>query len=77
MSGDKIRVLIVDDIWDSGKTMNAVLDYLGEEDITTATLFWKETAKEKPTYYANIAGRNEWVVFPWEKYEFNREIGAK
>jgi len=38
------ETLIVDDIWDSGKTMNAVLNYLGEEKVKTATLCWKKTA---------------------------------
>jgi len=69
------KILIIDDIWDSGKTMEAVLDYLGEERVSTATLFWKETANKKPTYHANTAKENEWIVFPWEKYEFHREVG--
>ena len=68
------KILVVDDIWDTGLTMKAVLDYLGKEDVTTATLFWKETAKEKPTYYANVAKENTWIVYPWERYEFYREI---
>jgi hypothetical protein len=71
------KILIIDDIWDSGKTMNAVLDYLGTEDITTATLFWKELANNKPTYYSEIAKMSEWIIFPWERYEFYREIGDK
>lgn len=71
------KILVIDDIWDSGKTMNAVLDYLGEEDVTTTTLFWKETADSKPTYYSDVAKEGEWIVFPWEKYEFYREIGNK
>ena len=77
--GDKIngkRVLIADDIWDSGKTMNAVLEYLKPKNVsvTTATLYWKATAKDKPNYYAQIVGENEWVIFPFEKYEFWRLI---
>jgi len=67
------KTLIVDDIWDSGKTMNAVLDYLGEEQIKTATLCWKRTAKAKPDYFAIDIADNQWVVFPWEIREFDRE----
>lgn len=67
-------VLIVDDILDSGRTMKAVLECLRGEKVTTATLFWKETAKEKPDYYAEIAKHNEWIVFPFEKQEFGREM---
>ena len=68
------KILIIDDIWDSGDTMRAVLEYLGEEDVTTATLFWKETANTEPTYFNEKAKENEWIVFPWETYEFARDI---
>lgn len=67
------KILICDDILDSGKTMDAVLDYLKGEKIVTATVFWKETAKTKPDYYAEIAKKDEWIVFPFEMAEFNRE----
>lgn len=68
------KILIVDDIWDSGRTMNAVLYYLKGEDIKTATIVWKETAKKKPDFHAFVAYEKEWIVFPWEKNEFKREI---
>jgi hypoxanthine phosphoribosyltransferase len=68
------KVLVVDDIWDSGKTMEAVLYNMRGEDITTATLFWKETAKCKPNYYADTVKENEWIIFPWEFCEFERLI---
>ena len=68
------KILIIDDIWDSGITMNAVRDYLKDEDIKTATLYWRETAPNKPDYYAEIARDKEWLVFPWERYEFWKEI---
>jgi len=70
-------ILVTDDILDSGKTMNAVLDYLKGEKVTTATLLWKETAKFKPNYYADIAKSNEWIVFPFERFEFKREMDKK
>jgi hypoxanthine phosphoribosyltransferase len=64
-------ILIVDDIWDSGKTMQVVLDHFGDTNIVTSTLFWKETAKGKPDYYSQVAKENEWIVFPWEKREMS------
>jgi len=69
------NILIVDDILDSGKTMEAVLSYfyLKGEKVTTATVFWKEAAKSKPDYYAEVAKKDEWIVFPYEMAEFNRE----
>jgi len=71
------KILIIDDIYDSGKTMEAVLAYLSEENVVTATLFWKETASKKPNYYAKVAKKDEWIVFPFEKFEFDREIDNK
>jgi len=68
------KILIIDDICDSGITMASVLKELDGEDITTATLFWKEATCEKPDYYSEIAKENEWIVFPWEKQEFKREM---
>ncbi len=67
------KILVIDDIWDSGKTMNAVLEHFAGKDVTTATLFWKENADKKPNYYAEVASENEWIVFPWESLEFKRE----
>jgi hypoxanthine phosphoribosyltransferase len=67
------KILIVDDIIDSAKTMSAVLEHLKEEDIKTATLYCKETAKMKPNYYACVAKENEWISFTWERREFLRE----
>ncbi len=74
---EKFKILIIDDIYDSGRTMQAVLGYLGKEDVTTATLFWKETASQKPDYFANVAKKEEWIIFPWEQYEFEREMNEK
>ena len=69
----KGKILVVDDIYDSGKTMEVVLEHLKGKEVTTATIFWKESAKNKPDYYAEVAKENEWIVFPFEMAEFNRE----
>lgn len=71
------KVLIVDDIYDSGKTISAVLKFLNKEDVKTVTLLWKETAQSKPDYYADIVKKDEWVVFAWEKFEFKKEMGKR
>jgi hypoxanthine phosphoribosyltransferase len=73
------KVLIIDDIWDSGVTMNGVLDYLETDDdsnmqIKTATLFLREGSRERPDHYCEIAPSNDWIVFPWEKFEFDNEM---
>jgi len=71
------KILVIDDVWESGKTMNAVMNHFEGHNITTATLYWKENAKEKPNYYAETANENIWLIYPWEQMEFKREMQAK
>lgn len=52
--------LVVDDICDTGETLNSILTPL------TAVLHYKPTAKHKPTFYALEVG-DEWIVYPWER----------
>ena len=52
--------LVIDDICDTGETLNMLLTPL------TAALHYKPTAKHKPTFYAEEVG-NEWIVYPWER----------
>ena len=70
------KILVVDDIWDSGETMSAVLKYLKGHNVVTATLYWKEAA-HRPDYFAEVASKKEWIIFPWEKYEFWRLINEE
>lgn len=70
------RVLIVDDIIDSGESMKVVFDTLKsrfECDFHTAALFYKTTACFKPEFFINPT--QEWIQFPWE-YELD-EILAR
>jgi len=80
------NVLVVDDIWDTGQTMEAILSqFKGKANVTTATIFYRRKEPENlaelrqrinsktPNYYDKVI-MNEWVVFPWEKYEFWRAI---
>ncbi|OCL82753.1 phosphoribosyltransferase [Arcobacter porcinus] len=62
------RVLILDDIVDSGKTMKAILELLKEKypntEFKLATLFYKPTALIKPDFY--IHKTDVWIEFFWE-----------
>lgn len=62
-------ILIVDDLVDSGKTMEHVIQILREDlpgtTIKIATLFYKNTSCIEPDYYAEET--EDWIVFPWEK----------
>ena len=65
------NVLVVDDIVDSGLTIDAVIDYLQKStpsQIKTVTVAIKEDATVKPSYSDVVAKKEEWIVFPWERF---------
>lgn len=63
------RVLVVDDIADSGQTLNFILDVLVKQnpdiEFKTATLFYKKTSIYEPHFWINEA--NDWIDFFWER----------
>jgi len=68
------RVLLVDDVSDSGLTLQFSVQALSlymPAEIKTATLYIKPWTRYVPDYYAEQV--NEWVIFPWETGEFERE----
>jgi len=62
------KVLIIDDIVDSGETMQEILKILNEKfptvEFKLATLFYKTKALIKPDY--SVREANEWIDFFWE-----------
>lgn len=64
------RILVVDDICDSGHTMKEVYDHYvpRNEKVMTLALYYKESSCYKPDYYQwYLTQDSGWVVFPWEK----------
>lgn len=63
------KILIVDDIIDSGKTLQAVLPWLYSSfplcEFKVATLYAKSSALIQPDYYINEA--DDWIDFFWER----------
>ncbi len=62
------KVLLVDDVADTGTSLSFVLQHLKKKratDVRTATIAYKPRAGLKPDYYAFET--NKWVVFPWEE----------
>ena len=63
------KVLIVDDIVDSGDTLNEVLKMLQNQYATTtfysASIFYKPTASIEPTWWVKEA--TEWIEFFWSE----------
>lgn len=66
---DAKRVLVLDDIVDSGETMKEVITLLRtsypDVEFKIASLFYKPTAVIQPDYSVNEA--KEWIGFFWEK----------
>ena len=62
------KVLIIDDIVDSGETMREILKVLKEKfpnvQFKLATLFYKKTAVIQPDF--SVREANEWIDFFWE-----------
>jgi len=69
--GKAQRILIVDDIVDSGKTLRDVKTYLqgcypGAE-IKCAAPWYKKTACEQPDFHCREA--TEWIEFFWDRFD--------
>jgi hypoxanthine phosphoribosyltransferase len=70
------RVLLVDDIFDTGRTMQRVSGILKQRTphIKIATLYWKETQNQTalvPDFYLRKTDR--WIVFPHELMDLTPE----
>lgn len=64
----EVKLLIVDDISDTGETFKAVVDYfsnLVNVNVETLSLFVNKTTSFIPDYYAHQVD-NEWIVFCWD-----------
>ena len=60
---DKKRILIVDDISDSGQTLKRYK----KEGYTTATLDVRNSTVTIPDFYSNWIENADWIVYPWER----------
>jgi hypoxanthine phosphoribosyltransferase len=58
-----IDILLVDDIADSGETLEAYRKY------NTAVLHYKMQSEHIPTYYGMEIPNDAWIVYPWEQKE--------
>ena len=65
------RVLLVDDISDTGNSLKATINHLQSRkvaDLRTVCLHIKPWTKQLPNYYAEST--DAWVIYPWELKEF-------
>lgn len=69
------KVLVCDDICDSGACLSALMGKLKgsfECEFVSATLFYKSTAIIEPDFWAREA--KQWIVFPWEMEGIGEEF---
>ena len=72
------RVLVVDDVSDSGQSLRVVANHLrrkGARDIRVCTLYLKPQSVFKPDFYARRTSK--WIIFPWERLEAVKLIRKK
>ncbi len=64
------HILLVDDVSDSGKTLQRAVEYLSElnpQKITTMTMYYKPHSIFRPDYFAKQTSK--WILFPYENTE--------
>ncbi|MBU4490957.1 MAG: phosphoribosyltransferase [Euryarchaeota archaeon] len=70
ISGKKI--LIVDDVADTGDTFSVIMDYIKEKapsEVKTAVLHYKTCSTSVPDYWAERQDEWKWIIYPWAVYE--------
>ena len=73
------RILLVDDLVDSGISLASSIDWLRKYakntsvknaiELRTAVIWYKSTSVEIPDYYVDYLPDNPWIHQPFEKYE--------
>ncbi len=68
------RVLLVDDLVDSGITLEKVgqhicSGYIDVTEVRSAVLWYKACSKLKPDYYVEYLETNPWIHQPFEEYD--------
>lgn len=74
------NVLLVDDIHDSGQTLQKVMQQLQRHRpraLRTATLFYKRNTSQPLDFHAYTVAPDVWVVFPWERHEAREACGRQ
>ncbi len=64
------RVLLLDDVADTGESLKVISSYLRSKKprkLTIATIYVKPWTIITPDFYA--ASTDAWIIFPWETYE--------
>ncbi len=71
------KVLLVDDVADTGKSLNAALEHLkgkGAQEVKVACLHYKPWSKTKPDFF--VEQTTAWIIYPWMVKETINELVA-
>lgn len=66
------RILVVDDVADTGDSISIIMDYLKEKnpfEVKTAVLHYKTCSTTMPDYYGEKLEEWNWIIYPWAFYE--------
>lgn len=68
------KVLLIDDMVDSGITLDAVLHYLHQyfpqvTEVRSAVIWWKASSIVKPDYHVSFLPGTPWIHQPFEMYD--------
>jgi hypoxanthine phosphoribosyltransferase len=72
------KVLVVDDVADTGKSLALVREHLKEQgaaDVKIAAIYYKPWSIVTPDWFERKTSR--WIIFPWERKETVRHILEK
>jgi uncharacterized protein len=76
MTDDRLgnRILLVDDLVDSGVTLQQTTIWLRDlypeiQELKTAVIWYKASSKYIPEYYVSHLANNPWIRQPFEKYD--------
>jgi len=66
------RILIVDDVVDTGSTLlkiKSLLEKIGAKSVSSGVLHYKTRSKLKPDYYVEEVRKWTWIFYPWSLFE--------
>ncbi len=69
------KILIVDDVADTGKSLRLVRSHLKEQsaaDVKIATIYYKPLSVVTPDWFERET--SHWIIFPWERKETVRNV---
>jgi len=72
------KVLVVDDVADTGESLRLVRAHLGVQgatEVKIATIYYKPWSVIIPDYYEKET--SSWIIFPWERKETVKKVVEK